>query len=261
MEEHGTEKVFPDRQDPHPPEGPNTVYVGALGRLYGPSQERGLFKTTDGGTTWKKVLFVDDKTGVIDMRMDPADRNAAGGDVERARRLRQPPRRAAVRERLRRQRPFSNGAAGAGIYKTTDGGKTFKKLSQGLPAGPLGRIGLDWYRKDPKVVFAIIESEKIAMGKGAKPVGNGYIGIAGRTEKGKTELLVVAPESPAHKAGLKVGDLLMAVDGQPVATYADLLERMGESAVGDKLKLKIGRGSEQLDVELVIGERPAAGRA
>ena len=55
------------------PKDPNTVYVGVLGRLYGPSQERGLYKTTDGGKTWQKTLFVDDRTGVIDMRMSPAD--------------------------------------------------------------------------------------------------------------------------------------------------------------------------------------------
>ena len=57
------------------PKDPNIVYVGALGRLYGPNEERGLFKTEDGGKTWKKILYVDDKTGVIDMRMDPFDPN------------------------------------------------------------------------------------------------------------------------------------------------------------------------------------------
>ena len=68
------------------------------------------------------------------------------------------------------------------LLASTDGGKTFKKLAKGLPGGQLGRIGLDWYRKDANIVFAIIESEKIGMGpKGARPVGNGYLGIAGRT--------------------------------------------------------------------------------
>ena len=80
------------------PKDPNIVYVGALGRLYGPNEERGLFKTTDGGKTWEKVLYVDDNTGVIDMRMHPADpEDAAGRHVgAAARRLRQLRRRAAV---------------------------------------------------------------------------------------------------------------------------------------------------------------------
>ena len=69
----GLKKYVPDRQDRVHPKDPDIVYVGALGRLYGPSEERGLFKTTDGGKTWNKVLFVDDKTGVIDLRMNPAD--------------------------------------------------------------------------------------------------------------------------------------------------------------------------------------------
>jgi photosystem II stability/assembly factor-like uncharacterized protein len=230
------------------PRDANTVYVGALGRLYGPNPERGLFKTTDGGNTWNKVLYVDDKTGVIDMRMHPADPDTLlVATYERERDLYD------VND------PSKKFGAGAGLYKTTDGGKTFKKLTQGLPSGPLGRIGLDWYRKDPKVVFAIIEPEKIGMGpKGARPVGSGYTGISGRTEEDRTELLAVAADGPGSKAGFKVGDALLAVDGKPLATYADFAERIAEAAVGDKLKIKIGRGSERLDIELTIGERPAA---
>ena len=74
------------------PKDPNIVYVGALGRLYGPNEERGLFKTTDGGKTWEKVLYVDDKTGVIDMRHAPdrprhADRRRVGAAARRVRQL------------------------------------------------------------------------------------------------------------------------------------------------------------------------------
>ena len=149
------------------PRDPNTVYVGALGRLYGPNPERGLFKTTDGGSTWNKVLFVDDKTGVIDMRMHPTDPDTLlVATYERERDL------------YDANDPSKKIGPGTALYKTTDGGKTFNKLTKGLPTGKLGRIGLDWYRKDPRVVFAVIETEKIAMGpKGAKPVGNGYTGF------------------------------------------------------------------------------------
>src|SRR5262249_26450198 len=109
----------------------------------------------------------------------------------------------------------------------------------------------------PKVVFAIIESEKIGMGpKGARPVGTGYLGFAGRTEEDRTEIIQVAPDSPAAKAGIKVGDELLAVGDKTIRTYADLLEELQEMSVGDKLKLKIGRGAEKLDVELTVAERP-----
>jgi photosystem II stability/assembly factor-like uncharacterized protein len=229
------------------PRDANIVYVGALGRLYGPSPERGLYKTTDGGATWNKVLFIDDKTGVVDMRMHPTDPDTLlVATYERERDLYD------VND------PSKKIGPGAGLHKTTDGGKTWKKLTKGLPTGPLGRIGLDWYRKDPKVVFAIVESEKIAMGpKGARPVGNGYTGIIWRTEEDKIELVTVAAESPAAKAGLKVGDQLLALDDTPVTSYADYIERLGDLGVGDKLKLKVGRGTERLDIELLIAERPA----
>jgi photosystem II stability/assembly factor-like uncharacterized protein len=231
------------------PRDPNIVYVGALGRLYGPNPERGLYKTMDGGNTWSKVLHVDDKTGVVDMRMHPTEPDTLlVATYERERDLYD------VND------PSKKIGAGASLYKTTDGGKTFKKLTNGLPTGPLGRIGLDWYRKDPKVVFAIIESEKIAMGpKGAKPVGNGYTGINGRTEEDKTEVLMVAADSPAAKAGIKVGDLLLAVDGTPVTTYADYAERLSDLGAGDKLKIKIGRGTEKLDIEVTADVRPGGG--
>jgi photosystem II stability/assembly factor-like uncharacterized protein len=232
------------------PRNPDIVYVGALGRLYGPNADRGLFKTTDGGKTWNKVLYVDDKTGVIDMRMHPADpETLLVATYERERDL------------YDTNDPSKKWGPGAGIYKTTDGGKTFKKLKQGLPASQLGRIGLDWYRKDPNVVYVIIESEKIGMGPpGAKPVGTGYLGIAGRTEEDKTEIIVVAPDSPGAKAGLKVGDTLLAVGDRPIKTYTDFLIQMQELSVGDKVKLKVGRGPDKLDVELTAADRPGAGR-
>src|SRR5205807_2661500 len=145
------------------PRDPNIVYVGALGRLYGPNPERGLYKTTDGGKSWAKVLYVDDKTGVIDVRMNPRDtdtllvatydRQRDGFDTYAS--------ETPQAEGYDRYDPARKWGPGAGIYKTTDGGKTFKKLTRGLPTVQMGRIGLDYYRKDPRTVFAIIETEKI----------------------------------------------------------------------------------------------------
>lgn len=125
------------------PADANTVYVAALGHLWGANRERGVYKTTDGGQTWTAALQVDENTGAIDLVMDPSDRNTLY---------------AAMYSRRRTPYSFSSGGATGGIFKTTDGGRTWKKLSAGLPPST-GRIGLDVYRKNPNVVYAVIESD------------------------------------------------------------------------------------------------------
>jgi len=128
------------------PRDSNVVYVAAVGHLWGPNDERGLFKTTDGGKTWKKVLFIDDNTGVTDVAIDPQSPNIVY---------------AAAYERRRTVWGFDGGGPGSGIYKTTDGGTTWEKLTTGLPAnGNVGRIGLSIYQKNPDVVYAVVENAK-----------------------------------------------------------------------------------------------------
>jgi photosystem II stability/assembly factor-like uncharacterized protein len=127
------------------PTDPNIVYVAAIGNLWGYTGDRGLFKTTDGGKTWTKLaggLPDDGKTGAIDLVMDPS--NAETLYV-------------ALYQRLRRPWQFESGGPNGGIFKTTNGGRTWTKLTQGLPEGDTGRIGLDIYRKNPKILVAIIE--------------------------------------------------------------------------------------------------------
>jgi photosystem II stability/assembly factor-like uncharacterized protein len=135
------------------PTDPNTVYVGALGRLWGPSEERGLFKTTDGGKTWQKAHYLNDRTGVIDVQIDPKDPDTVlFATYERARDL---------HDSVPNYDPSTKWSGHSAIYKTTDGGRTFSRLSSGLPTVRMGRIGLDYYRKDPDVVFAVIETELV----------------------------------------------------------------------------------------------------
>jgi photosystem II stability/assembly factor-like uncharacterized protein len=236
------------------PRDPNTVYVGALGRLYGPSQERGLYKTTDGGKNWDRVLFVDDKTGVIDIRMHPTDpetllvapweRQRDGFDSHRG----EPP----PADGYDPYDPAKKWGSGGGIWKTTDGGKTFKKMARGLPGVATGRIGLDWYRKDPKVVFAIIDTEKIGMG--TPPV---YLGIQGEDNPGGgAKLTTISPDSPATKAGLKTGDVVKAVDKKEIKNYEALAGAIKAHKVGDKVVLSVLRGKETMEITATLGAVP-----
>ena len=121
------------------------VYVAALGNLWGPGGDRGVYKTTDGGTTWTRVLHVDDDTGATDLVMDPSNNKVLY---------------AATYQRRRAAWGFNGGGPGSGIYKSSDAGRSWTKLTHGIPEGPLGRIGLDVYRKDPNVVYATIEHQR-----------------------------------------------------------------------------------------------------
>ena len=128
--------------DPH---NPDIVYVAVVGHLWGPNKERGVYKTSDGGKTWTNVLFINEDTGVIDIAMD-----------------RQSPMTlyAAAYQRRRTGFGFNGGGPGSAIYKTIDGGANWKKLTTDLPEGPTGRIGIDIYRSNPNIVYAIIENAK-----------------------------------------------------------------------------------------------------
>jgi photosystem II stability/assembly factor-like uncharacterized protein len=130
------------------PKNPEVVYAAALGHLWGPNPERGVYKTTDGGKTWNQVLKINDDTGVSDIAMDPESPDTLY---------------AAAYERRRTPFGFNGGGPDSAIYKTVDGGATWKKLMKGLPyenGGDTGRIGLDIYRKDSNIVYAIVQHEK-----------------------------------------------------------------------------------------------------
>jgi len=128
------------------PSNPDIVYVAALGHLYSENPDRGLYKTTDGGLTWVKVLDVTEggrAIGCVDVVMDPANPDVLF---------------AAAYDRLRKFWTYNIGGPGSGIYKTTDGGKTWVKLTGGLPGGLLGRIGLAISAKNSQILYAEIEN-------------------------------------------------------------------------------------------------------
>ena len=124
------------------PTDPDIVYVAAMGHLWGPNDQRGLYKSLDGGKTWARVLFVGADTGVVDVAMDPSDPNLLY---------------AATYQRRRTAFGFDGGGPGSELYKTTDAGRIWTKLTNGLPAGEWGRVGISIYRRDPRIVYVSIE--------------------------------------------------------------------------------------------------------
>ncbi len=129
------------------PENPDVVYVGAQGSAWGDSEDRGVYRTTDGGKTWQKILYNNSRTGIGDMVMDPTNPNKIF---------------AAMWEFRRWPWFFKSGGEGSGLYMTLDGGDTWKKLTSddGLPEGELGRIGVAIAPNKPDVVYAHIESKE-----------------------------------------------------------------------------------------------------
>ena len=130
------------------PTDDNVAWVAVLGHLYSPNQERGVYKTTDGGQTWKKTLYVDDNTGAVEMDINPQNPNELY---------------AAMWYRTRSAWNFEEGGKTSGIYKSIDGGDTWKLITgegSGFPTGEgVGRIGLCVYPKNPQVIYAVVDNQ------------------------------------------------------------------------------------------------------
>jgi photosystem II stability/assembly factor-like uncharacterized protein len=176
------------------PKNPDVVYVAAMGHLFSRNEERGVFRTTDGGATWKKVLYVNDGVGAIDLvinRQSPSILYAAMYDKER--------------------RPWQIVESGpeSGIYRTDNGGDTWERLGGGLPTGKIGRIGLDIYQKNPLVLYALLENQNPKPGgagaevSATRPLAAGIIGNelyrtddGGRTWRRVTDVNVAGGKAP-----------------------------------------------------------------
>ena len=140
------------------PTNPDIVYAAVMGHLFTTNQERGVFKSTDGGATWKKVLYINERTGAVDLVIDHNHPNTLY---------------AATYECIRHPWRLEDGGPGSGIYKTTDGGANWKKLTGGLPEGAIGRIGLDLYQKNPKILYAVIDNRNQSSEPPATPQPSG----------------------------------------------------------------------------------------
>ena len=127
------------------PDDPDTVFVAALGHVSGPNDERGVYKSTDGGDTWDRVLYVDDQTGAVDVRMDPLNPRVVY---------------AGMWEVYRTPWSLSSGGDGSGLFRSTDGGETWEELTEGLPEGIKGKVSVSPSRAQRDLVYAMVEADE-----------------------------------------------------------------------------------------------------
>ena len=266
------------------PSNPDIVYVAALGRLWGENEERGVFRTKDGGATWERVLHLDDRTGCIDVRVHPRDPMTVFACMYERK-----------RDRFDGNDPIVRFGERSGIYKSVDGGESWRQLKAGLPTCTWGRSGLDLLASAPDTMFAIIETERSGWATGDQkdapagrggggdrggerpqgrarrnPRGSAVMGVGTEGEDGAGDaagaiLKTVTEAGPASKAGLQAGDRITAIDDEPVATYADLIEIIRDSRGGQTVRVVYARGDEVTEVEVTFGSQAtglarAAGR-
>jgi photosystem II stability/assembly factor-like uncharacterized protein len=162
------------------PTDPDTAYVAAVGHFWGPNPERGLFKTTDGGKTWAHSLKIDDDTGVVDVALDPADPDTLYAAAWAVR-----------RDAFSGPNPARQTGAKGGLFKSQDGGRTWEKMTGGLPGRAYGRCGVAVSKKDPNILVAVVQTDKTAaqtntgqVAKAGGPPDNG--GVFRSTDRGKT---------------------------------------------------------------------------
>ncbi len=233
------------------PQQSDLIYVAALGRLWGHNPDRGVFRSKDGGKTWEKVLYIDDKTGCIDVRIDPAN-----------------PQRvyAAMYERMRdgfdSNDPAVRFSASSGLYRSDDGGDNWQRLDKGLPTVKWGRTGLNLHPNGS--LFAIIETERNGWATGNERVkksnkrGDAYMGISGQDGEGGAKLTLVTPGGPGDEAGLSPGDLITKIGDQTISKYTDLSSHVGKAKGGSETDISYNRDGISKTVKLTFGKREAA---
>lgn len=223
------------------PDDPDTAYVGALGRLWGPSEDRGLYKTTDGGHTWEKLHYVDEDTGVVEVKMHPEDPDTIVFATYERR-----------RDMFDTNDPAVKWGDGSAIWRTTDGGATFEKLSEGLPSVTLGRIGMSWSASQPDNLFAVVETEWITQ----EPENAAWFGISFESAEVGAKVGSVTEDSPAAAAGLQEDDIVLRIAETAIVDQAKLRRVLRDYFAGDTAALEVVRNGELVDLEITFDKRP-----
>ena len=152
------------------PKNPDIVYVAAMGHLFSTNPERGVFRTTNSGRTWERVLYINEKIGAIELGLVKSNPDILY---------------AAMYDKVRLPWHYEVGGPESAIYKTKDGGDTWKRLGGGLPSGRIGRIGFDIFQKNPDILFAVVENANL------RPITDEEIEqdkIRGRPPRQETEI-------------------------------------------------------------------------
>ena len=265
----GLEKTFQIGAVAVHPKDPNTVFVAACGRLWGPNPERGLYRTRDGGKTWELVLFVDDRTGAVDVVIDPSNpKHILAATYERQ------------RDEFDGNHPAKRWGPGSGIWASWDGGDTWRKVTAGLPTVKMGRIGFSLFHRDPRIVYALIETERVGWARGNRKTapgaksrpsrtggarrgrrGSGYLGIQGMepSADGKGLVFDVVEGGPAWKGGLRSDDTVTKVNGIPVKSRQDLMQVFYSLRGGGIMKVEILRAGKKKTLSIKLGFRGGRG--
>lgn len=232
------------------PADPQTVFVAAVGNTWRDNDERGLYRTRDGGTTWERVLFVDAQTGCIDVAIDPEQPSIVHAATWQRR-----------RDEFDGGDPEVQWGPGSGIWRSTDGGTTFARSSAGLPTGKYGRVGFDLCAGAPHVVYATVQTEhtgKVAPGQSAEESGPAWLGVRGEAVAGGYRVTEALEGGPAAAAELKADDVIVAIGDDAITSFEELRLALDRRNAGEESEVKLLREGAELLVQVKFGRRPGS---
>lgn len=238
------------------PSNPDVVFVAALGRLWGDNPQRGVYRTLDGGTTWEKVLYLDDKTGCIDVRIDPNEPNVVYAAMYERR-----------RDGFDTNNPVVRFGEKAGLFRSDDGGDTWNKLHRGLPTCQWGRTGLSISGENTSTVFAIIETERSGWATGTDKnapersrASTRTMGFSAENADNGAKITRVTDGGAAAKAGLAEDDVITTWGEKTVDSYRTLRSVLRDTKDGEVISVSIQRGEKAVTLDVEVTTSVAAQR-